>query len=183
MNNLLLGGGTRLFTQNRSPFQLQVSKVLATGGQVFLRNNTLYDANNAPANLFPSYYDTNIEAEIRQPFLQGAGVTFNRIAGPQSNNAFTVPNGVAIARINTDISLTSFEEGVRGLVSDVENSYWDLYFAYRDLDAKIAVRDRALETWRGSRRSSPRARCAAKPIVKRKHANSTSMPRARSMML
>ncbi|MEX2186407.1 MAG: TolC family protein, partial [Pirellulales bacterium] len=34
------------------------------------------------------------------------------------------------------------------LVSSVENAYWELYFAYRDLDAKIAARDRALETWR-----------------------------------
>ena len=33
-------------------------------------------------------------------------------------------------------------------VSDVENAYWELYFAYRDLDAKIVARDRALETWR-----------------------------------
>jgi hypothetical protein len=38
--------------------------------------------------------------------------------------------------------------GVRDFVSDVENAYWELYFAYRDLDAKIAARDRALETWR-----------------------------------
>src|SRR5690606_39038557 len=38
--------------------------------------------------------------------------------------------------------------GLRDLVSNVENTYWDLYYAYRDLDAKIAARDAALETWR-----------------------------------
>ncbi len=37
---------------------------------------------------------------------------------------------------------------MRSLVNDVENAYLDLYFAYRDLDAKIAARDSALETWR-----------------------------------
>ena len=53
-----------------------------------------------------------------------------------------------IARVNTDISLAEFELGVRNLISNVENAYWDLYFAYRDLHAKIVARDSALETWR-----------------------------------
>ena len=34
------------------------------------------------------------------------------------------------------------------MVSDVENAYWELYFAYRDLDAKIAARNRAHDSWR-----------------------------------
>ncbi len=37
---------------------------------------------------------------------------------------------------------------MRNLISNVENAYWDLYFAYRDLHAKIVARDSALETWR-----------------------------------
>ena len=53
-----------------------------------------------------------------------------------------------LARINTDISLAEFEAGVTDLVSDVERAYWDLYFAYRDLDAKVKGRDSALVTWR-----------------------------------
>ena len=53
-----------------------------------------------------------------------------------------------IARINTDTELAEFEVAVRNLVSNVENAYWDLYFAYRDLDARVAARDSALETWR-----------------------------------
>ena len=146
LNNLLLGGGTRLFIQDRAPFQAQWSKTTATGGQVFFRNNTLYDKNNAPANLFPSYYDTNFEVEARQPLLQGGGVDFNRIVGPQSTSGYAVPTGVAIARLRADVSLTEFEEGVRTLINDVENAYWDLYYAYRDLDAKIQTRDQALET-------------------------------------
>ena len=53
-----------------------------------------------------------------------------------------------VARINTDVALTDFEIGVRDLVSNVENAYWDLYFGYRDLDAKVKARDAALDTWR-----------------------------------
>ena len=33
------------------------------------------------------------------------------------------------------------------MVRDVENNYWELYFAYRDLDTKLAARDAARETW------------------------------------
>ena len=33
----------------------------------------------------------------------------------------------------TDISLADFEIGLRDFVSNVENAYWDLYFAYRNL--------------------------------------------------
>jgi outer membrane protein TolC len=55
---------------------------------------------------------------------------------------------VLIARVNTDIELADFEIAVRDLVSNVENAYWDLYFAYRDLDAKVKARNAALDTWR-----------------------------------
>jgi outer membrane protein TolC len=72
-------------------------------------------------------------------------VDFNRLAGP--NGSPGQINGVVIARINADVSLADFEAGVRNFVSDVENAYWDLYFAYRDLDAKVAARNAALETW------------------------------------
>jgi outer membrane protein TolC len=138
------------FQQDRGTFQAQIAKRAATGAQFAVRNNTLYDAsNNGPGQLaFPSVWETNFEAEIRQPFLQGSGVHFNRIAGPNAAHDFLAPNGVLVARINTDISLADFEDGVRTLVSDVENAYWDLYFAYRDLDAKRAARDRSLSTWR-----------------------------------
>lgn len=49
--------------------------------------------------------------------------------------------------MHVDVSLADFEIGLRDLVSNVENAYWDLYFAYRDLDAKIAARNAALESW------------------------------------
>jgi len=146
LNNTFFGGGTRLFRQDAYVFQSAVTKTAATGTQLTLRHNTDYDANNAPANLFPSAWNTNIEGEFRQPLFQGASVEFNRIAGP--NAIPGLYNGVLIARTNTDISLADFEAGTITLVSEVENAYWDLYFAYRDLDAKLAARDIALETWR-----------------------------------
>lgn len=145
-NNAFFGGGATGLQTNDADFRLEVSKTAATGTQFFLRNQTLYNRNTSPVNLFPSAYDTLFEAEFRHPLLQGSGIAFNRIAGPNARPGQY--NGVLLARINTDIALADFEQSIRGLLFDVERTYWDLYFAYRDLQAKIARRDATLRTWR-----------------------------------
>ncbi|MEX2092158.1 MAG: TolC family protein [Pirellulales bacterium] len=146
LNNEFFGGGTRILFQDASVFQTAITKTAATGSQLSVRHNIDYDGNNAPGNLLPSAWNTNVETEIRQPLLQGSGVQFNRIAGPFSTPG--VYNGVLVARINTDVALVDFEIAVRDLMSNLENTYWDLYYGYRDLDAKIKARDEALKTWR-----------------------------------
>ena len=131
-----------------SAFQAELGKTTATGARFALKNHIDYNRTELrnPSLRFESVYQVDYEAEYRQPLLQGAGVGFNRIAGPNANAGAI--NGVLIARINTDISLSDFEVGVINLVADVEQAYWDLYFAYRDLDAKLAGRDSSLVTWR-----------------------------------
>jgi outer membrane protein TolC len=147
LNNVFFGGGTRLLRQDLHNYQAQISKRSATGGEFTIRKIIDYDLNNSPGNDDPNRpWGVQLETEFRQPLLQGAGVDFNRIAGPDSQPG--AMNGVLLARINTDISLADFEMAVRNLVHDVETAYWELYYAYRDLDAKLAARDRALETWR-----------------------------------
>lgn len=148
VNNIFEGGGTTLLRGDTGTFQNQISKRGVTGSQFTVRNNINYQANNVSTNTFPSAWDTNIETEFRHPLLQGGGVQFNQIAGPSATPGLYFSNGVLVSRINTDISLADFEASVRNLVSDVENSYWDLYYAYRDLNAKVAARNSALETWR-----------------------------------
>ncbi|MBP90158.1 MAG: hypothetical protein CMJ64_26195 [Planctomycetaceae bacterium] len=147
LNNVFFGGGTRILKQDLHNYQAQLSKRAANGGEFTLRKIIDYDLNNSPGNDDPNKpWTIQMETEFRQPLLQGAGVDFNRIAGPDGRPG--AMNGVLLARINTDISLADFEIAVRNLVNDIENTYWELYYAYRDLDAKIAARDRALETWR-----------------------------------
>jgi hypothetical protein len=146
LNNEFFGGGTRDLFQDASVFQSAITKQGVTGSQFTIRHNVDYDGNNAPGNAVPSAWNSNFETEIRQPLLQGSGVQFNRIAGPLSQPG--VYNGVLVARINTDVALADFEIAVRDLMSNLENSYWDLYYGYRDLDAKIKARDEALKTWR-----------------------------------
>ncbi|QDT36379.1 TolC family protein [Stratiformator vulcanicus] len=144
-NNLFFGGGTTIFQQDLNIYQTELRKTAATGTQFFLRNNTEYDNNNAPANVFPSFWQTNIETEIRQPLLQGSGVLFNRIAGPDGSAG--IYSGVIIARTDNDITQAEFETALRAFMSDVINSYWELHFGYRELEALKKARDRAQETW------------------------------------
>lgn len=146
INNEFFGGGTRILKQDAIVLQQQLTKRAVTGTEFTFRHNVDYDANNAPSNLFASAWNTNLETEFRHPLLQGSGMQFNRIAGPSRTPGLY--GGVLIARVNTDIELADFEMSVRDLVSNIENAYWDLYYSYRDLDAKIAARDAALDTWR-----------------------------------
>lgn len=154
LNNFFTAGGARIFQQDLGTFQTELAKRSAAGTLTTLRSSLVYDANNAAGNLFPQSWDSIIEAEVRQPLLQGGGVQFNSIQGPErldfdgrrrGNNLY---QGVMVARLNTDVSLVDFRIALRNLVSNVENAYWDLYFAYRDLDAKVEVRNGSLEAWR-----------------------------------
>lgn len=146
LNNRFLGN-LGFYDQHLDVFQTQITKRAATGSQFIVRNYTEFNNDNNLGNQFrDGAWTVWWEGEVRHPLLQGGGVDFNRIAGPGARpGAF---NGVLIARLRTDISLADFEIGVRDLVSNVENAYWDLYYAYRNLDTRIRARDQALTTWR-----------------------------------
>ncbi|MFV0442923.1 MAG: TolC family protein [Planctomycetaceae bacterium] len=144
-NNRFLGGGANFFRQERHDYVSELSKYSATGAQFALRNTMDYDDNNAPGNLFGSAWQTQWEGEVRQPLLQGAGLSYNRIAGPSGMPG--VPNGVLIAKVNQDMTAADFNLAIRNYLSDVVNAYWDLYFAYRDLDSKQQALERSREIW------------------------------------
>jgi outer membrane protein TolC len=157
--NFNSGTGALIFPQNlqgdQGNWTSGITKRTATGATWGFANSTLFDNNNSPIRAVPSTWTTNYDFTFSQPLLQGAGVTYNRIAGPDSfDNIYGRPlfRGVLLARINADISLADFEAGVRNLVSDTEQSYWELYFAYRNLEARRAppppARDSSLEAWR-----------------------------------
>ena len=144
-NNPFFSGGTNTFQQDLNDYSMELSKRTVTGSRLALRGISSYDANNAPSNTFRSAWESYVEGEIRQPLLQGGGMEFNRIAGPGATPG--VYNGLLIARVNNDISQTDFEVAVRDYVSNVVNAYWDLYFAYRDLDARSEAMKRSLIAW------------------------------------
>jgi outer membrane protein TolC len=148
VNNRFLGQLGFLKGDNDN-WDTELAKQSATGTRFAVRQHIDALRDNNPGNQFPypdDVWNVWYEAEARQPLLQGSGVNFNRIAGPGATPG--VINGVLVARIRTDVSIADFEVGLRDYVSNVENAYWDLYYAYRDLDAKIKARDIALDTWR-----------------------------------
>ena len=138
-NNQFLGQ-QGFFDQDFDRVQAEIAKRTVTGSQFAVRHIVEYDRNNNPGHEFPGgAWDIFLEGELRHSLLRGGGTDFNRIAGPGGRPG--IYNGVLIARLRTDISLTEFEIGIRDLLCNVENAYWDLYFAYRDLDTKIKSRD------------------------------------------
>lgn len=145
-----LPGGSSLF-QDTATFTTGLSKSFAYGANLQLNHNVNYLNTDQPANLFPSSYNGNILLQYTQPLWAGAGAEFTRIAGPLNTNISGlsgVNQGVVIARINTDITLVDFEIAVRNMLRDVEDTYWDLYLAYRSYDSEVIARNSALRTWR-----------------------------------
>lgn len=147
-NNTFSGDADGVLVQDLGQYNLEISKLAATGTLFTSRSRINYDANNQAGNRFGSSWEAIIDTGFRHPLMQGSGSLFNRIAGPSQ-----IPgsyNGVLIARTNTEISLADFQESVREFVSNVENAYWDLYYAYRELNAQTDARDAAYAVFKRS---------------------------------
>jgi outer membrane protein TolC len=148
-----LPGGS-VFVGETGNFSSTLSKNFAYGGSIEVGHQVNYLNGNSPS-LFSSSYSGNVSARYRQPLLAGSGTDFTRIAGPITasfGGLSGVTQGVLIARINHDISLTDFESNLNNLVKDVEDSYWELYLQYRIYDTVVSARNSALRTWRDSKR-------------------------------
>jgi outer membrane protein TolC len=142
-----------LFRQHSAQYTTGLTKTAGNGSTFELRNNINYDQNNNGSRAQPSDWFANIEAAVTQPLLQGAGTQYNQIAGPrsfqeQAGGFADQIDGVVIARLRTDITLTDFEVGVRNLMRDVETAYWELYFTYRDLEARKIGYASSVAAWR-----------------------------------
>jgi outer membrane protein TolC len=153
-NNAFFSGGLppgSTLNTDSGRFRSALAKRFSDGGSFQVGHDWDYSGRNTPGQLFPSVYTGNLRAEYRRPLWAGSGTEYTRIAGPSNPNfgAITgVSQGVLIARINNDITIGRFQMSVRNLVKDVEDSYWDLYLAYRLYDNAITARNSALQTWK-----------------------------------
>ncbi|HJN13628.1 MAG TPA: TolC family protein [Pirellulaceae bacterium] len=116
--------------------RMDLSKRTASGATFSVASITGYDGTNRFGNTqaLNSFWTQALEIEAHQPLLRGAGTLINRIP-------------VVLARMNTDISAANFEGSVRNMVLDIENSYWDLYVAYRAVQTAKIGRNSAQVTW------------------------------------
>ena len=150
--NNVFAASSGLFT-SEGDLNLAISKTAATGTQFKAENTTIYNRNRrfVPGgfNLFSSYYDTVFQAEVRHPLGQGGGLDFNRIAGPRATRDLLPSNyqGVLLKRIDSDVTRAAFEQAVVELLCDVETTYWRLYCAYREFEARLDGREFALKSW------------------------------------
>src|SRR5690606_29002363 len=106
-----LNPGSTLTSETAS-FFAALQKQFGHGGSLILSHDMDYLGNNVPLTtiLFPSTYTGSVALQYRQPLWAAAGTEFTQVAGPPSTNtAFQnitgVSQGVAIARINQDITL------------------------------------------------------------------------------
>ena len=163
-SNLTFQGNNGIFEQDFHDYRNTLQKLSATGTIYTLSNIFNYDNSNQTGQTLSHTWQTIFQGEFRHPLLQGSGAEFNRIAGPSTQPGEF--GGVLIARTNTEISLSQFQQAVRDLISDVENAYWDLYFAYRNLEATIDGRDKAYEilvaTTEGKSREGTQAQAQAR---------------------
>ncbi len=147
-NNAVIAGGTNVFVQDLATAGIGIQKQARNGALFAIRGNAVHDSNNRPTNLFPSVWTTQLEAEIRQPLLQGRGELFNEIAGPNQQSVFTQPNGILLAQLGQEVSGFEFEASLNNYVNEVIGAYWDLYFAYKNFStAKAALQD-AEDIWK-----------------------------------
>ena len=139
-----------VFQQDQVQWNTEIAKRTANGTQLFFRNINSYTSNSNPLSTgtinpdgtvnngfqqLESVYRTSFEAEIRQPLLRGRGAFINRMP-------------IVISRISTDQQIANLEAQLQNYVTNVEVRYWDLYCAYRNLDAAKTGRNAAIETWR-----------------------------------
>ena len=156
--NLGFSAGDTL-DEDSGRFRASLSKITGSGTQLSFNHNWDYTQNNQSFNLFPSSFFGTSQAptlglQMRHPLLAGAGTKYTQIAGPRlgrfggATSIVGVNQGVVIARINSDITLSDFEVAIRNLVKDIEDLYWDLHLAYRIYHTQKVALDSAEQTWR-----------------------------------
>ena len=136
----LLSGAFGVFSQPTTMATVGLGKTLSNGTRVNVGGVGGYDSTLA-SGLYAAF-----GGEFRHPFLRGAGTEVNRIAGPYAK--LGTYRGVWIARIDEQQSGLELERAVRNLVRDLASTYWELYFAYRNLDAKHAALEQARQSWK-----------------------------------
>jgi len=146
-NNVIVGGNAQELVQDIATGTVSAQRRTMTGATFDISGLNGHDANNRTGNLFPNYWDTQLEAGVRQPLLRGAGRQFNSIAGPNAQPGFNFSNGIVIAQMNTQIESANYEIALQQFTRELHDAYWALHRAYASYDNKRQTRDLAFETW------------------------------------
>jgi outer membrane protein TolC len=115
----------------------ETTKRTAEGTIYTFRNTNNLDQGitRGSAQKFASIWTATLEIEARHPLLRGRGAQINRMP-------------VVLARIGNDVEIMALQGQLQDMLNNIEVRYWDLYFAYRNLEAAKIGRDATLESWR-----------------------------------
>jgi len=113
-----------------------------------IEQSTLLDEVTQISKLeFTSNWNLSLEEAVQT--AKANSKVMRSMRGNQVNPACnSCPQTGEAQQINGDLSLAEFEMSVRNLVSDTENAYWELSFAWRNLETSNAALASAKQTWK-----------------------------------
>ena len=125
--------GTETQTSLSHNVNVGVSKLFETGTLFGVDYTSNRVSDNNLRNFLNPYWRASLTASVSQPLLRNFGL---------------LPNTrlIRIARNNKDISQHLFEQQVVQLVNQVQNLYWDLVFAGKDVEVRRKSLDLAVKT-------------------------------------
>ena len=139
VNSAFSSGQFGVFAQPETLAKMGVGRVLRSGTKVSVGGVGGYDEELA-GGFYAAY-----GAEARHPLMRGAGTQFNQIAGPLAKPGMY--RGVLISQLEHNQARLEVEQSVSELVRDVAIVYWELFFAYQNLEAKQTALDNARKAW------------------------------------
>ncbi|WP_231615994.1 TolC family protein [Novipirellula artificiosorum] len=139
VNSAFSSGQFGVFAQPETLAKLGVGRILRSGTKVSLGGVGGYDQTLA-GGFYAAY-----GAEARHPLMRGAGTQFNQIAGPLAKPGMY--RGVLISQLDHHQAQVEVEQSVSELVRDVAIVYWELFFAYQNLNAKQTALENARQAW------------------------------------
>ncbi len=120
-NNPSSGTSSAASNGSSQGFILAFSDPIITGGGYGVSLNTSrFDSSSAGTAFINPSYRTGLTFSITQPLLKGFGIDLNK-------------SSIYIAKNNKDISTLFLRSQLIRTLSDVQNTYWELFFAQENL--------------------------------------------------
>jgi HAE1 family hydrophobic/amphiphilic exporter-1 len=113
--------GEEIAESRTTRFGIGANALLPTGTYLEVQTGGRRFGSNAPIYLINPTYNADLAATLRQPLLDGFGTLYNRA-------------GIVIAKLSRDQTAAGFESTVVATLQEVENAYWDLVAARREID-------------------------------------------------
>ncbi len=117
----------------------RLDKPLATGAVASLVHAWNYVPNSLTSQAFNSRYAGYLRGELRQPLWAGRGRDFTEAAGPVNSLNPNPGRGVAIARLDQNITMADFESRIQLLLKQTLDLYWDLWLAHETYRTQAAA--------------------------------------------